>query len=189
MKKFNHFNFISPIYDLVFGRKIDLEILALAELSDDQYLLDVAGGTGRVSVLFSEISQKLVILDSSMNMLTEARTKGLETVNSHSEKMPFDAEIFDRIILVDALHHVKNQQGTLDEMWRLLSPGGRMIIEEPNINHFAVKLIAFGEKLLLMRSHFLKPEKIVSMCHFDQSVVVDLIEENGIAWIIVIKAN
>lgn len=189
MKKFDHFNLISPIYDLVFGRKIDEKMLALADLGKDQTLLDVGGGTGRVSVLFSDISQKLVVLDSSLKMLSEAKDKGLSTINSQSEKMPFGVGAFERIILVDALHHVKDQQGTLNEMWRLLRKGGKMIIEEPDINHFFVKLIALGEKILLMRSHFLAPDKIIAMCQFDEQAVIQSQKEDGITWIIVEKTS
>jgi len=189
MAKFDHFNLISPIYDLIFGRRKDHTMVRLADLNPDQTLLDVGGGTGRVSVLFSEISQRLVILDSSYNMLFEAKNKGLKTVNSHSERMPFEEGVFDRIILVDALHHVADQYGTLKEMWRLLAPNGKMIIEEPDINHFLVKLIALGEKFLLMRSNFLAPKKIVSMCRFDENATINIQKEGGIAWIIIEKIN
>jgi demethylmenaquinone methyltransferase/2-methoxy-6-polyprenyl-1,4-benzoquinol methylase len=45
-------------------------------------------------------------------------------------------------------------------MARVLKTGGRMVIEEPNINHFRVKLIALAEKIALMQSHFMYPEEI-----------------------------
>ena len=48
-------------------------------------------------------------------------------------------------------------------MWRVLKPGGRIIIEEPDIHHWAVKLIALGEKLALMRSHFLDADEILKL--------------------------
>ncbi len=57
--------------------------------------------------------------------------------------------------MVNALHHVCNQQETVNELWRTLQPGGRIVIEEPDVRTFAVKLFALGEKLALMRSHFL----------------------------------
>ena len=59
--------------------------------------------------------------------------------------------------MVDALHHVIHQGQTAREMYRVLKPGGRIVIEEPDIRKFGVKLIAVAEKLLLMRSHFLSP--------------------------------
>ena len=67
---------------------------------------------------------------------------------------------FDRIIMVDALHHVLDQQQTGNELWRVLTPGGRLVIVEPDIHKISVKILALGEKLLLMRSHFLSGEEI-----------------------------
>jgi carbamoylphosphate synthase small subunit len=62
-----------------------------------------------------------------------------------------------------------------------------MIIEEGDIHNWLVKIIAWGEKLLLMRSHFLEPEQIVSMCRFDPRAKIELIREKGIAWVIISK--
>lgn len=187
MSGFNHFNFIGPIYDRTFGRKVDREMLKLAEVESGQSLLDVGGGTGRVTILFKEITKNLLIADSASKMLHQAQEKDLRTVNSHSECLPFQNEIFDRVIMVDALHHVSNQQLTLNELWRVLAPGGRIIIEEPNIHNFIVKLVALGEKIALMRSRFISPEKIAEMCDFTEKESIQIHRKNGIAWIIITK--
>lgn len=189
MGRFDHFNLLSPIYDLIFGRRVDHQIVQFADLGQNQSLLDIGGGTGRVSVLFSEISQNLVIVDSAQKMLLKAQEKGVKGVNSESEKLPFKDESFDRVIIVDALHHVENQQSTLLEMWRVLRFGGKMIIEEPDINNFYVKLIALGEKLLFMRSHFLSPTEIAEMTQFSDGVTPEILIEGGIAWIIIKKKD
>jgi len=189
MPGFDHFNLIGPIYDLIFGRRVDLEIVDRAAVKPVHKVLDVGGGTGRVTVLFTRIAQKTVNADYARKMLYEAQEKGVDCVQTLSEKLPFDDRTFDRIIIVDALHHVVDQQRTLNEMWRLLTTGGKMIIEEPNIHHWSIKLIALGEKLLFMRSHFIKPERIASMCQFDPTAKVELIREKGIAWVIISKSN
>ncbi|MEA3326795.1 MAG: methyltransferase domain-containing protein [Chloroflexota bacterium] len=187
MSKFDHFNLISPIYDLVFGRGDAKKIVGLTDLRKDHVLLDVGGGTGRVTVRFKMICNNLLVVDSAMNMLRKAREKRIRAICAQSERLPFRDRKFDRIIMVDTLHHVRDQQQTLNEMWRLLAPGGKLIIEEPDIHHFAVKLIALGEKLLLMRSHFLTHQKILEMCQFSKEATVDFLRENGIAWIIITR--
>jgi len=187
--KFDHFDLISPLYDLVFGRRTDLEIVEIADVRDDQTLLDVGGGTGRVGVLFQNKIKKIVNVDSSFNMLKEAKNKGLTNVNSNSEKLPFADETFHRVIIVDAFHHVKNQKKTLKEMWRVLKEDGKIIIEEPDINNFFVKLIALGEKILLMRSHFIAPGDIAEMSQFSEKAIINIKRKNGIAWIIIQKDN
>jgi demethylmenaquinone methyltransferase/2-methoxy-6-polyprenyl-1,4-benzoquinol methylase len=150
-------------------------------------VLDVGGGTGRVIELFKPITRQAVVADSARNMLKQAIEKGIDCVETLSERLPFAEGTFDRIVLVDALHHVIDQQQTLNEMWRLLAPGGKIIIEEGDINHWMVKLVSWGEKLLLMRSHFISPEQIVSMCRFNPTVKIEIVREKVMAWIIISK--
>lgn len=187
MAKFDHFNLIGPVYDWVFGRKTNETLFDLVNLAADHVLLDIGGGTGRITMHFNAITSVAIVADSAQRMLQEAVKKGLITVNTYSEKLPFTNLCFDRIIMVDAFHHVADQQGTLDEIWRTLAPGGRLIIEEPDIHHWVVKLIALGEKVLLMRSKFLKPEKILAMARYDDASDKYLRSQNGIAWVIIDK--
>ena len=187
MSKFDHFNVISPFYDHVFGRGDANMIIKLADLKKDSSLLDVGGGTGRVSKRFQEVSKNVFVVDSAFRMLRISKQKGISTIQSQSERLPFGDALFDRIIMVDAFHHVKDQQQTLNEMWRLLAPGGKIIIEEPDINNLYVKLIALGEKKLLMRSRFRKPNRIIEMCQFSKKAKAKMLCKNGIAWILIYK--
>jgi len=187
MAKFDHFNLISPIYDWVFGRSSPSTLLDLVNLEPSHALLDIGGGTGRITAHFSDISPRSFTVDSAMQMLREAQKKGLLTINANSEKLPFCNGCFDRIIMVDAFHHVADQQRTLDEIWRTLAPGGRLVIEEPDIHHVAVKFIALGEKLLMMRSKFVKPEKIMAMGRYEDACDGYIHSEKGIAWIVIDK--
>ena len=132
-------------------------------------------------------ASQVVVADLSCKMLIEARQKdGLQPVCSHTEKLPFPDGTFARIIMVDALHHVCDQRETVDELWRTLQPGGRLVIEEPDLRVFAVKLIALGEKLALMRSHFLSPLRIAELFDYTNARV-RLETGNSNAWIIVEK--
>lgn len=187
MAKFDHFNFIGPIYDRVFGSRTDQKIVELADVKFQHSLLDVGGGTGRVAASFLPITSNVIIADSALRMLQQAKSKGLSAIQTQSETLPFPDSAFDRIIMVDAFHHVFDQRQSLDEIWRTLAPGGRLIIEEPDIQNFAVKLIALGEKILLMRSKFLKPTEIMMMCNFGDVAQCDLLTDKGIAWVIIDK--
>ena len=62
MGKIDHFDLISPLYDLIFGRRIDHEIVEFADGHEDHVMLDVGGGTGRVSVLFKGRVKNVFIL-------------------------------------------------------------------------------------------------------------------------------
>jgi len=96
-------------------------------------------------------------------MLRHAVDKGLASVCAPAESLPFPPGSFERVIMVDALHHVIDQSQSAGELFRLLTPGGRIVIVEPDIRMFIVKGIAIGEKVLLMRSHFLSGEEIAAL--------------------------
>jgi ubiquinone/menaquinone biosynthesis C-methylase UbiE len=80
------------------------------------------------------------------------------------------------VVMVDALHHVSNQCLTVNELWRVLAPGGRIVIIEPDIDKPVTKLIALIEKILMMRSHFLSGEKIRAL-FIDPDASVHLFNE------------
>lgn len=168
----NHFNLLAPFYETFIKPKDPQEIVALAELPVSGPLLDAGGGTGRVAQFINDKAHPVVVADGSCEMLAETRKKvGLNPVCSHTETLPFPNGVFARIIMVDALHHVYDQQQTIDELWRVLQPGGIIVIEEPDLRSFAVKLIALGEKLALMRSHFLPPPRIAGLFSYSDARV------------------
>jgi ubiquinone/menaquinone biosynthesis C-methylase UbiE len=161
---FDHFGLIAPLYNR--GQEYSsLEtMLEAARLPIEGRLLDVGGGTGRVASSLRGQAAQVVVADPSLGMLRFASSKpGLHAVAGCSENLPFPDNFFQRVIMVDALHHVLDQTRTARELLRVLEPGGRIIIEEPDIRFLGVKLIALAEKLLLMRSHFFPPPKIVSL--------------------------
>jgi ubiquinone/menaquinone biosynthesis C-methylase UbiE len=81
-------------------------------------------------------------------------------VRARTEQLPFPDSTFERVIVIDALHHFARREEALAELVRVLKPAGRMLIEEPDLNLPAVRLVAVAEKLMLMESHFATPEAI-----------------------------
>jgi ubiquinone/menaquinone biosynthesis C-methylase UbiE len=161
---FDHFNLIAPIYERVISH-INLDMLrSLLNLPTDGRLLDVGGGTGRVSTLLADSVKQLILVDLSRGMLLQAKNKNaLQPTIARAEQLAFPSKSFDRILMVDSFHHIRDQQGTVVELMRILKPGGRIVLEEPNIETWPVKLIALGEKLAFMQSHFVHPAAIRRM--------------------------
>jgi demethylmenaquinone methyltransferase/2-methoxy-6-polyprenyl-1,4-benzoquinol methylase len=161
MPLLDHFGFLAPIYDRVISPPSDDTIARMAKLPIDGLLLDAGGGTGRIASRLTDLTGGIVLLDASLPMLRQAQTKGgLLPLTGATERLPFDDGEFERIIMVDVYHHVEHQRGSLKECWRVLRPGGVLVIEEPDIRLGVVKLVALAEKLALMRSHFQSGEEI-----------------------------
>ncbi len=184
---FDHFDFLAPIYDRVIKAKPPQRLAELADFSPSNRVLDVGGGTGRISQFISDQVDQVIIADLSFKMLGKSQLKnGLLPVNSHSEFLPFPDATFDRIIMVDTLHHVCDQNKTAQELWRVTKPGGKIVIEEPDIHTWAAKLVALAEKLALMRSHFLSTKEIQDLFTGLPAKTV-LYHESHFAWVVIEK--
>lgn len=189
MPLFDHFDLLAPLYDKVIGSKDPVKIMEYGGFPVKGMVLDAGGGTGRISQALSGQASQFVVLDLSFGMLTKAvGKKGLTAVNSHTEALPFPDGVFDTVIMVDALHHVCDQADTARELLRVVKPGGCVVIEEPNIGTIIVKVVALVEKLALMRSRFLSPEKIAQL-FAGQAVKTRIERESYNAWVVIEKGD
>lgn len=184
----DHFRFVAPIYDRLFASLDPDGLRGLLELPVSGRVLDVGGGTGRVAQALRGLAGEVVVLDESAGMLQQARLKGLPAVRGRAERLPFADGAFARILVVDAFHHLRDQRQAAVELLRVLAPHGRMVIEEPNVEHRSVRLIALAEKLALMRSHF-RPPSAVQQILEAAGGNVRLVRQGANFWAVVEKSE
>jgi SAM-dependent methyltransferase len=185
---FNHFRLVAPLYDRVIGPPDPDRLLAALALPAPGRLLDAGGGTGRIAQLLAPHVDQIVIADETAAMLRESHVKGLCCpVVSHVERLPFGDDSFERVLVVDALHHFTHQRQALGELARVLRSGGRLVVEEPDLNRLSVKVVAVAEKLALMRSRFLYPHEIGRELA-GLGLRVEIKTDGHTAWVIAEKA-
>lgn len=185
---FDHFGILAPFYDRVIAAPDVSRLRELLNLPVAGRLLDAGGGTGRVCSPLRHMVNELVVTDTSHGMLAQAQAKtGLALSQARAETLPFANGAFDRVLVVDALHHFFDQRQAVGELLRVLKQGGTLVIEEPDLNTFTVKLVALVEKIALMRSHFYYPVEIKAMAEAHGATA--RIETDGdiSAWVVVNK--
>lgn len=183
------FNVVAPLYDRLMSRPDAGPLAEALGLPVDGLLLDAGGGTGRVSRLLASWVGGVVVCDASRQMLARTRPAGLEAVQGHAERLPFADNAFARVLVVDALHHFRRQREALGELVRVLAPGGRLLVAEPDVAHTGVRLIALAERLALMDSHFLPPAEVAAMLAAEGAATRIHTDGGTTAWIIADKAT
>lgn len=190
MPYLDHFGLLAPSYERLIRPVFPARLAEWLDLPAGGTLLDVGGGTGRIAQFFSARAGLTVVADISLGMLRfAARKPRITPLRAASEHLPLADETFDRIFMVDALHHVEDARQTLAELWRALRPGGRLIIEEPDIRAFPVKIIALFEKLVLMRSHFYSGEQIANMLSDQEASAVQVVIQEYTVWVMFDKSS
>ncbi len=113
--------------------------LAAAKRGDQ--VLDLAGGTGDLTILLSRRvgpKGRVVLSDINSSMLEEGRkrliNKGIvenvEFKQINAEHIPFEDNTFDIVTIGFGLRNVTDKLAALKEMKRVLKPGGRVVILE-----------------------------------------------------------
>jgi demethylmenaquinone methyltransferase/2-methoxy-6-polyprenyl-1,4-benzoquinol methylase len=155
------FHWLSPCYDYLIRRPEVDRLKALLKLQPEGCLLDLGGGTGRVSRHFTGMVKTIVVGDINVSMLGQAKRKsGLLPLCLDGAALPFGSQTIDTILVVDALHHFRNRPRIIEEMIRVLKPSGRIVFEEQDIRTVFIRLFSQFERLVGFHSSFLTPLEI-----------------------------
>ncbi|MCJ7534889.1 MAG: class I SAM-dependent methyltransferase, partial [Anaerolineales bacterium] len=95
-------------------------------------ILENGCGVGLYLDRLSEQSQFAVGLEFDLSRAQEAHVNAPHIVNAAGEKLPLPAASFDFILNHEVLEHVLDDRKCVEEMVRVLAPGGRMAIFVPN---------------------------------------------------------
>lgn len=187
MPRLDHFDLLAPIYDHLAGAA-HRDLGRMLGLPTQGALLDVGGGTGRVTAPFVGRTHQVVVADTSRVMLRRATLRrGLHPIMACAERLPFADGAFACIVMVDTLHHLLDVERAVGEAARVLAPEGRLLIQEPNWRQPAMRLVAWGEKLALMRSRPYPPEAVVELARCAGLQAQQLAPATHLVWIVADK--
>lgn len=133
------FDSVAPTYDLT----NDLLSLGQSRLwrsrvakrvapKSGQTILDLAAGTGSSSIAFAKPGVKVIASDFSEGMLAEGRKRHpeLDFRFADATNLPFEDKSVDAVTISFGLRNVVDVPKALAEMFRVLKPGGRVVICE-----------------------------------------------------------
>jgi len=172
----------------------------LCAVRKGQRVLDIAGGTGDLTVKFSEIvgdAGEVVLADINSSMLAMGRSRLIDRgiygnvsfVQANAECLPFPDNHFDCISIAFGLRNVTNIPSALESMYRTLKPGGRVMILEfskptvPGLNSlydtYSFRILPLlGELVAQDRKSYQYLAESIRM-HPDQQTLLEMMESAG----------
>lgn len=137
----SRYDIMNDLMSLGIHRLWKRHAIALAGVRRGQRVLDLAAGTGDLSDRFSGIvgADGLVVMsDINASMLSVGRERltdrgsvgNLSYALANAERLPFVSDFFDCVTIGFGLRNVTRKEHALEEMFRVLRPGGRALILE-----------------------------------------------------------
>ncbi len=140
------FDSVAPKYDLMndlmsggLHRAWKAFTVLVADVQEGDAVLDIAGGTGDLAMAFAKKvgkSGQVVHTDINEAMLRTGRDRlldagvSLPTVVCDAEQLPFPDNHFAVVSVAFGLRNMTHKDAALAEMWRVLRPGGKLLVLE-----------------------------------------------------------
>ena len=95
-----------------------------------RWVLDIGGGAGNMAHHLGHYG-RVINLEYNPRPIPVAQQRGITTAEGAGNALPFPDNHFDLVALLDTLEHIPDELGTLQEVARVLKPGGKMIVTVP----------------------------------------------------------
>ncbi|MFH1772352.1 MAG: class I SAM-dependent methyltransferase [Candidatus Omnitrophota bacterium] len=132
-------------------------------------ILDIGCDKGFFLELCKQAGMDVHGIDVSKQACDFSRKKSLNVRCARAEQTGFDNSYFDAVTLWQTIEHVRVPAAVLNEINRILKPGGLIFIETPNINSIFYK---FYRRFWLGFNHF-------HMFYFSPKTIIDFLEPAG----------
>jgi len=110
----------------IYSHAADAALDAVTEVAPKR-VLDVGAGTGELALRVAATGAVVTAIDSAPAMVKRARAAGLDAVVADACAIPLPDDAFDCVVANWMLYHVPDRERAIDELARVLSPGGRLV--------------------------------------------------------------
>ena len=168
-------------------------------VSESDKVLDIAGGSGDLSKLFSKKvgpAGQVILTDINASMLAVGRDRMLDAglnvpaTQCDAEKLPFPDQYFDCVIVAFGLRNMTHKDAALAEMQRVLKVGGRLLVLEFSkvwqplskiYDAYSFKLLPFMGKLLAKDAESYQYLAESIRMHPDQETLKQMMTDAGLS--------
>lgn len=98
-------------------------------------VLENGCGVGMYMQHLAPFAGSIIGLEYDLERAVEAHTRAVSVINSASEQLPFPPSTFDAVLSHEVLEHVSDDRGSVQEMVRVLRPGGVILLFVPNLGY------------------------------------------------------
>jgi ubiquinone/menaquinone biosynthesis C-methylase UbiE len=119
-------------FAVITGRGAPLLIEAAA-IGPGDHVLEIGCGPGNVAACLAETGARVVGVDLAPHMIHAARGtyRDIDFQEANAENLPFDSNAFHVVAACYTLHHVARPEQVFREIYRVLTPGGRLAFVHP----------------------------------------------------------